>query len=44
VTAFIIVAIVSAVFAIVAYQVFIHKYYWGPQGPPKKKNTKDLRK
>jgi hypothetical protein len=32
----IIISIVSAVVAIVAYQYVIQKYYWGPKGPPKK--------
>ncbi|HEY0006435.1 MAG TPA: hypothetical protein VGB17_16755 [Pyrinomonadaceae bacterium] len=33
---FILISIVAAVVALGAYQVVIHKYYWGPQGPPKK--------
>lgn len=35
-TLFIIVSIIAALIAIGAYQVVIHKYYWGPTGPPKK--------
>ena len=32
----IIVSIIAALVAIGAYQLLIHKYYWGPKGPPKK--------
>ena len=33
---FIIVAVVSTIVAIGAYQLLLQKYYWGPKGPPKK--------
>jgi hypothetical protein len=33
---FIIVAVISAVVAIGAYQLLLQKYYWGPKGPPGK--------
>jgi hypothetical protein len=33
---FIIISIIAALIAIGAYQLLLHKYYWGPQGPPKK--------
>lgn len=33
---FIVISIVAALLAIAAYQVVLNKYYWGPQGPPKK--------
>jgi hypothetical protein len=36
VTLFIILSIIAALLAIGAYQVLIHRYYWGPDGPPKK--------
>lgn len=36
----IIVSIIAAVLAIGAYQLVIHKYYWGPKGPPKKNDGK----
>jgi len=32
----IIVVVVSVLLAIGTYQLIIHKYYWGPKGPPKK--------
>jgi hypothetical protein len=31
----IIISIIAALFAIGVYQYIIHKYYWGPKGPPK---------
>ncbi|HEV2912132.1 MAG TPA: hypothetical protein VGX92_02340 [Pyrinomonadaceae bacterium] len=34
----IIISVVATVVAIVAYQYVIQKYYWGPKGPPKKKD------
>jgi hypothetical protein len=44
-TLFIIVSIIAALIAIAAYQVVIHKYYWGPKGPPKKQDrNKDSRR
>lgn len=36
----IIVSIIAAALAIGAYQLVIHKYYWGPNGPPKKNTQK----
>lgn len=36
--ALIIVSIIAAVVAIGAYQLLINKYYWGPKGPPKKRD------
>ena len=33
---FIIVAVISTIVAIGAYQLLLQKYYWGPKGPPKK--------
>jgi len=35
----IIMAVVGTVLAIVVYQLIIQKYYWGPNGPPGKKET-----
>ncbi len=35
-TLFIVISIVAALLAIAAYQLVLHKYYWGPQRPPKK--------
>ncbi|HEX8707793.1 MAG TPA: hypothetical protein VF723_05985 [Pyrinomonadaceae bacterium] len=32
----IIVVVVSVALAIIAYQIIIQKYYWGPKGPPDK--------
>jgi hypothetical protein len=44
-TLFIIVSIIAALVAIAAYQVVIHKYYWGPKGPPNKpERNKDSRR
>ena len=37
----IIVIIIAVAFAIGAYQLLIHKYYWGPNGPPGKKKEQD---
>lgn len=34
----IIISVVATIFAIVAYQYIIQKYYWGPKGPPPKRN------
>ena len=34
----IIVIIIAVAFAIGAYQLLIQKYYWGPNGPPGKKD------
>lgn len=34
----IIISIIATVVAIGAYQLLIQKYYWGPKGPPKKKD------
>jgi hypothetical protein len=34
----IIFAIIGTVLVIVLYQLLIQKYYWGPKGPPKKRN------
>lgn len=34
----IIVSIVATAIAIGAYQLLINKYYWGPKGPPEKKD------
>jgi hypothetical protein len=36
-TLLIIVSVIAALLAIGAYQMVIHKYYWGPEGKPKKK-------
>ena len=36
----IIISIIAAVFAIGVYQYVIHKYYWGPKGPPQKRKKK----
>jgi hypothetical protein len=36
--ALIIVSIIATVVAIGAYQLLINKYYWGPKGPPEKRN------
>ena len=36
----IIVSIIAAVLAIGAYQLVIHKYDWGPKGPPEKNEQK----
>ena len=36
----IIISILAAVVAMIAYQYVIQKYYWGPKGPPKK-NERD---
>jgi hypothetical protein len=44
VTLFIILSIIAALLAIGAYQVILHKYYWGPKGPPEKQDqNKDSR-
>jgi hypothetical protein len=40
VTLFIILSIIAALLAIGAYQIIIHKYYWGPNGQPKKQEHK----
>jgi hypothetical protein len=37
----IIVSVVATLVAIGAYQLLIQKYYWGPKGPPKKKDQHD---
>ena len=37
-TVLIIIVAVAILFAIGAYQLVINKYYWGPKGPPKKKD------
>jgi hypothetical protein len=34
----IIITIIGTVLAIAVYQLVIHKYYWGPGGPPKRKD------
>jgi uncharacterized BrkB/YihY/UPF0761 family membrane protein len=34
----IILTIISIVVVIVLYQLVIQKYYWGPNGPPKKRD------
>jgi len=39
-TLLIIVSVAAAVLAIAAYQLVINKYYWGPQGKPKKDGRK----
>jgi hypothetical protein len=40
----IVLTLVAAVVVIVLYQGLIQKYYWGPNGPPQKKDqNKDLR-
>jgi hypothetical protein len=36
--ALIIVSILATVVAIGAYQLLINKYYWGPKGPPEKRD------
>jgi hypothetical protein len=36
--ALIIVSIIATVVAIGAYQLLINKYYWGPKGPPEKRD------
>jgi hypothetical protein len=41
----IIIMVVGTVLAIAVYQLIIQKYYWGPKGPPKKRDrTKDARR
>jgi hypothetical protein len=40
----ILLSLVSIAVVIVLYQLVIQKYYWGPQGPPKKQDrNKDQR-
>jgi uncharacterized protein YdaU (DUF1376 family) len=39
-TLLIIVSVVAALLATGAYQLVIHKYYWGPKGQPKNKKRK----
>ena len=34
--ALIIVSAVSIAVVIILYQLLLHKYYWGPKGPPQK--------
>jgi hypothetical protein len=34
----IIISIIATVFAIGVYQYVIQKYYWGPKGPPQKRD------
>jgi hypothetical protein len=36
----IIISIIAALFAIGVYQYIIHKYYWGPKGPPGERHQK----
>ncbi|HEX8136537.1 MAG TPA: hypothetical protein VF544_02995 [Pyrinomonadaceae bacterium] len=36
----IIIAIIGTVLAVAVYQLIIQKYYWGPNGPPGKKETR----
>ncbi len=36
----IIISVIATIFAIAAYQYVIHKYYWGPKGPPQKRHKK----
>jgi hypothetical protein len=36
----IIVIVIAVAFAIGAYQLLIQKYYWGPNGPPKRDDNK----
>ncbi|HXM34598.1 MAG TPA: hypothetical protein VN920_05390 [Pyrinomonadaceae bacterium] len=34
-TLIVILSLFAAFVAIAAYQLIVHKYYWGPAGPPK---------
>jgi hypothetical protein len=36
----IIISVIATIFAIGVYQYVIHKYYWGPKGPPQKRNKR----
>lgn len=41
----IVISLIGAVLAIAVYQLIIHKYYWGPGGPPdRKKQARPERK
>ncbi len=42
-TPVIITMIIAALVAIGAYQQLINKYYWGPNGPPKKDDKRKRR-
>ena len=37
----IIISVVATLVAIGAYQLLIQKYYWGPKGPPDKKDREE---
>ena len=39
-TLFIIVSIFALIVALLAYQLVINKYYWGPKGQPKSEDTR----
>jgi hypothetical protein len=36
----IVITVIGTVLAIAVYQLIIQKYYWGPNGPPGKKETR----
>jgi hypothetical protein len=36
----IVITVIGTVLAIAVYQLIIQKYYWGPNGPPGKKDTR----
>lgn len=37
---FFLIVVVMTLIAVVGYQWFINKYYWGPKGPPKDDDKK----
>lgn len=36
----IVISVVALVIAIVAYQIVVQKFYWGPKGPPREDEQK----